>query len=46
MSRQVPLDRLRDISRQRTFGKRVPAASSTGENPETPEERVEWPISS
>jgi hypothetical protein len=44
MSRQVPLDRLRDISRQRTFGKRVPAAP-TEEKPETPEERVEWPIS-
>ena len=44
MSRQVPLDRLRDISRQRTFGKRVPAPSAE-EKPETPEERVEWPIS-
>jgi hypothetical protein len=44
MSKQVPLDRLRDLSRQRTFGRRVPSPTAD-EKPEAPEERVEWPIS-
>lgn len=44
MTKPLPLDRLRDISRQRSFGKRV-AAPSADEKLQTPEERVEWPIS-
>jgi hypothetical protein len=44
MTRQVPLDRLRDISRQRSFGRRVPT-QAVDDKPEAPEERVEWPIS-
>jgi hypothetical protein len=46
VTRQVSLDRLRDISRQRSFGKRVaPATSADAPAEKAGEERVEWPIS-
>ena len=45
MSKQIPLDRLRDISRQRTFGRRAAPATPVEDKSDAPEERVEWPIS-
>ena len=45
MTKQAPLDRLREISRQRTFGRRMPPAAPAEEKADAPEERVEWPIS-
>ena len=48
MTKHVPLDRLRDLSRQRSFGRRArPAdpAERAEDKAESPEERVEWPIS-
>lgn len=44
MIKRVPLDRLREVSRQRAFGRRVTAADAV-EQAEQGEERVEWPIS-
>jgi hypothetical protein len=45
VTHQVRLDRLREISRQRTFGRRMPPAAAAQEKANASEERVEWPIS-
>jgi hypothetical protein len=44
MAKAIPLNRLRDISRQRAI-RRPTAADRTMEEAEAPAEPVEWPIS-
>lgn len=45
MTKQIPLARLREISRQRPFGRRLPTETSAEDKAVAAEERVEWPIS-